>query len=206
MGTESIPYPITIVTAGPKPSQPSVSAGGSCIVASTFTLSFSSTDPDGHQVRYGVDWDNDGSVDQWVPPTGYVNSGSVQSASRTYSTTGAKSVAVLTENNQGVRSARTSYSFSCGNCPVGYVLQGGQCVISACPSGYVKQGNQCVLANQCTTPPKCVGDDLVNSCNGDTVAVCDWGCSAGACYVYPDSARIRRPPLPNGAIRILPNG
>jgi hypothetical protein len=24
--------------------------------------------------------------------------------------------------------------------------------------------------------------------------------------VYPDSARIRRPPLPNGAIRILPNG
>jgi predicted phage-related endonuclease len=25
-------------------------------------------------------------------------------------------------------------------------------------------------------------------------------------HVYPDSARIRRPPLPNGAIRILPNG
>ena len=24
--------------------------------------------------------------------------------------------------------------------------------------------------------------------------------------LYPDSARIRRPPLPNGAIRILPNG
>ena len=24
--------------------------------------------------------------------------------------------------------------------------------------------------------------------------------------IYPDSARIRRPPLPNGAIRILPNG
>ena len=25
-------------------------------------------------------------------------------------------------------------------------------------------------------------------------------------FVYSDSARIRRPPLPNGAIRILPNG
>ena len=24
--------------------------------------------------------------------------------------------------------------------------------------------------------------------------------------IYPNSARIRRPPLPNGAIRILPNG
>ena len=24
--------------------------------------------------------------------------------------------------------------------------------------------------------------------------------------LYPNSARIRRPPLPNGAIRILPNG
>jgi len=27
-----------------------------------------------------------------------------------------------------------------------------------------------------------------------------------AVYVYPDSRRIRRTPLPNGAIRILPNG
>ena len=25
-------------------------------------------------------------------------------------------------------------------------------------------------------------------------------------YIYPDSARIRRPPLANGAIWILPNG
>jgi hypothetical protein len=29
---------------------------------------------------------------------------------------------------------------------------------------------------------------------------------ATAIPLYPDSARIRRPPLPNGAIRILPNG
>ena len=28
----------------------------------------------------------------------------------------------------------------------------------------------------------------------------------GLFHIYPDSARIRRPPLPNGAIRILPNG
>ena len=30
--------------------------------------------------------------------------------------------------------------------------------------------------------------------------------SIGLYLLYPDSARIRRPPLPNGAIRILPNG
>ena len=29
---------------------------------------------------------------------------------------------------------------------------------------------------------------------------------AESVQLYPDSARIRRPPLPNGAIRILPNG
>ena len=32
-----------------------------------------------------------------------------------------------------------------------------------------------------------------------------WG-RVAARKLYPDFARIRRPPLPNGAIRILPNG
>ena len=35
----------------------------------------------------------------------------------------------------------------------------------------------------------------------------EWGAVSGSTHkLYPDSARIRRPPLPNGAIRILPNG
>ena len=38
----------------------------------TDSLKVESTDPDGDKVRYGVDWDGDGEVDEW---TDYVDSG-----------------------------------------------------------------------------------------------------------------------------------
>ena len=66
-------------------------------------------------------------------------------------------------------------------CPIGYVWDGAQCVFSACPSGYILQGNQCVVSNQCTTPPHCSGNDLVNSCTGATIQTCSFGCASGAC-------------------------
>jgi hypothetical protein len=80
-------------------------------------------------------------------------------------------------------------------CPLGYVRQGDKCVFSACPAGYVKDGDACVRANQCTTPPKCVGDDLLNSCNGDTITTCDWGCAGGMCNPVP---------APSGVINATP--
>ena len=30
-----------------------------------------------------------------------------------------------------------------------------------------------------------MGDDLVNSCNNDTIATCDWGCVSGVCNPVP---------------------
>ena len=70
-------------------------------------------------------------------------------------------------------------------CPTGYTQQGDQCVFSACPSGYVLQGNTCVLSNQCTTPPHCSGNDLVNSCTAATIQSCAHGCASGECIVIP---------------------
>ena len=70
-------------------------------------------------------------------------------------------------------------------CPLGYLLQDGECVFSACPAGYVKQGSTCVLSNLCTTPPKCVGANLVNSCTNATISACAFGCTSGACNPPP---------------------
>ena len=70
-------------------------------------------------------------------------------------------------------------------CPLGYEVQDGECVFVACPSGYVKQGNSCVLSNLCTTPPKCVGTNLVNSCTNATIQACAYGCASGACNPPP---------------------
>ena len=50
---------------------------------------------------------------------------------------------------------------------------------------YVLQGGSCVLSNLCTTPPKCVGANLVNSCTNATISACAFGCTSGACNPPP---------------------
>ena len=193
---ESIPYPIHIVPATAGPSKPSVSSGssGACTVGTTFTVSFSSTDPNGHQLKYGVDWDDDGSLDQWVPPSGYVPSGTSQSASRTYAIAGQKTVRVMTQNDQGASSPWTSHTFNCStaSCPIGYVMRNGACIFSACPTGYVyNSAQQCVASSQCTAAPYCGGpngNDLMDGCTDTVISHCEWGCANGSCKGIPKPA------------------
>ena len=65
-------------------------------------------------------------------------------------------------------------------------LQDGECAFVACPSNYVKDASgQCVRSSLCTTPPKCVGANLVNSCTDATIQACAFGCASGACIVIP---------------------
>jgi len=52
----------------------------------------STTDPQSDNIRYGIDWNADGSVDEWIPETGYVPTGTQETASRTYALAGAKTV------------------------------------------------------------------------------------------------------------------
>ena len=164
----SISCPITVVPASDGPTKPVVTAGA-CTVGTTFTVSFTSTDPNGGQLRYGIDWDADGTIDQFAPSSGYVNSGTTLTASRTYSLSGQKQIQVVAINDQGAQSPWTTYSPS----------------ICACPAGYTLQGNSCVLANQCATPPHCSGNDLINSCTGATIQTCSLGCASGACNTAP---------------------
>lgn len=69
------------------------------------------------------------------------------------------------------------------SCPLGYALQGGACVFVGCPNGYKLVGVQCVLDIEC--PLVCSGKNLVNSCNGQTVQICAYQCSSGACVAAP---------------------
>ena len=74
-------------------------------------------------------------MDQYVPASGFVNSGVTQSASRTYSTNGQKTIGVIAQNDQGAISSSATYTFSCNSnaCPIGYILQGTACVFSGLP-------------------------------------------------------------------------
>ena len=185
VAAQSIPYPINIVKAVDGPSDPVIS--GACNVGAPSSISFASTDPNGARIRYGIDWDDNGTIDQYAPPSGYARSGSVQSATRTYSTSGVKNIRVVAQNDRGSYSSWTRYSFSCGenSCPVGYIKQGGQCVFSACPAGYVKQAAECVKIQQCTLGPRCSGENLIDGCTGDVLLACEWGCAYGRCNDIP---------------------
>jgi hypothetical protein len=73
----------------------------------------SATDPQGDQLRYGIDWNGDGSVDEWIPPTGYVPSGTQETAARTYAFEGTKTVKVLAQDANGLLSGWATLSFTC---------------------------------------------------------------------------------------------
>jgi hypothetical protein len=113
---QSISCPITIVDAdGDAPGKPSVVATGSfqCVTGTPHSISVTATDPDGDDVRYGVDWDANGTVDQFLPSSGYAASGTTLVASRTYATTGAKTVKVIALDERGLTSGWATFSFSC---------------------------------------------------------------------------------------------
>jgi PKD repeat protein len=68
---------------------------------SSISFSTSSTDPDDHRIRYGWDWDNDSSVDQW---TDYFTSGSNIQASHMWTNTGSYCIQVRAQDEFGITS------------------------------------------------------------------------------------------------------
>lgn len=114
--TQTISYPITITPAGEEndaPFTPTVRSNGACVVNAPHTISFSTIDPDGGNVRYAIDWNNDGTADQFVPASGYVASGISQSASRTFATAGEKTVKVRAIDEDGNTSGWATLNFIC---------------------------------------------------------------------------------------------
>jgi hypothetical protein len=114
---QSISCPITIVAANGNnpPSTPTLISGGQCVVGTPHTLSMVSSDPDNDNLKYGIDWDGSGSVDQWIPGSGFVASGSTQTASRTYAIPGSKTVKVLAQDTNGLSSGWATLSFNCAD-------------------------------------------------------------------------------------------
>jgi hypothetical protein len=118
---QTIPFTLTVTE--PKepndrpeahaPATPTLTSGGACVVGTPHAINFVSTDPDGDNIRYGIDWDANGSIDQWVPPSGYVSSGTTQTASRTYAIAGEKTVKVLAQDEGGLSSSWATVSFDC---------------------------------------------------------------------------------------------
>ena len=114
-----ISCPITVGEPDPNNAPPTLTAssGAACVVGQSHTLNMSATDPDDDNLRYGIDWDADGSVDEFAPASGFVSSNTSQTASRFYSIAGDKTVNVMAQGESGLSSEWTSVLFQCAEPP-----------------------------------------------------------------------------------------
>lgn len=120
---QAIPFSITVTDeTGVPPNTPSIVGGPSgssvagssaCTTGVPYTITMTAVDPKADTIRYGIDWDGNGIVDQFVPASGYVPSGTAQTATRTFSTDGAKSIKVFAQNSHGFTSAWATYGITC---------------------------------------------------------------------------------------------
>ena len=96
------------------PSAPTLSCpDDGSLTGENLSVSFSSTDADGNNVRYLVDWDANDTTDGLVPSNGtYVVQNTVQSSSKTWSSPGLKTVKVRAQVDQGEMSSPSSCSFT----------------------------------------------------------------------------------------------
>lgn len=106
--TVKIPYPLTATeTSSDKPMTPTVKTDAACL---DYSFTLTSISPRGEDLRYGIDWNNNGTVDEWVPALGYVPSGTSQVVTRTWNTPGQKTFKVISEDAQGLASGAATVS------------------------------------------------------------------------------------------------
>ncbi len=110
---QTITFNLTAVGAGNTAPTPPTITGP--IVGNTSTLyafSAQASDPDGDTLRYGIDWDMNGSVDEWAPALSYVASNTVQSANHSWLTAGPQTFQILAQDSNGASSAFTSHTIT----------------------------------------------------------------------------------------------
>lgn len=196
--TQVINFSITAVGGNNPPFIPVLTPDATCTVGQVFSLTVRGIDPDSDNIRYAIDWDNNGSVDQYLPSSGYVNSNTSQTVSQAIAIPGVYSYKVRTEDSKGGVSPWTPVqattcvnpTYVCtGTIPVNAVVCAGDstglsintsrtvvnsCTVAkceyTCSSGYIKNGNSCI-------PTQC-NDGVDNADAEDTlVDLSDPGCA-----------------------------
>ena len=102
---KTITFSLTAEAVNAAPSAPTITGPVTGEVSDSYTFGFQATDPDDDTVRYEIDWDNNGSVDQLLPLDGsYVSSGTALSAPYSWTTEGSKTFRARTRDNRGASS------------------------------------------------------------------------------------------------------
>ncbi len=85
-----------------------------CTTNAPYTVEVTATDPQSDDIRYLIDWDADDTVNAYAPSSGYTTSGTTQTASRTFTTEGERSVKVRAQDEHGNLSDWSeTFTFTC---------------------------------------------------------------------------------------------
>ncbi len=148
-----------------------VNSEASATAGSTVTVTNGAA---GVNVRYAVDWDMNGTVDEIVPASGYVNLGTLQTTNHSWSTTGLKTFQARTQDDNGNVSSWAQYSItiSTPQCSDG-IDNDGNGVVDLADTGCSGSTDDTESGGtfQCS-------DGIDNDGNGFTDYPSDTGCSA----------------------------
>jgi len=111
-----VPFSLTAVSSSNPPTPPTITGPVTGVINQSYPFIFGgSIDPDGDMIRYEVDWNMDGIVDQLLPGTGYTASGSSQSGPYTWASLGSKAFQAKACDNQGACSGWTQHAIVISN-------------------------------------------------------------------------------------------
>jgi hypothetical protein len=119
---QTISFNLTASSPNSPPSCPIITGPTIGNVNTPYDFIFTSTDPDNDQLRYNIDWDNSGSGDQYLPSSGYVNSGTSQTGNHAWTSIGGKTFQAIASDNKGNNSGWCGYTINITNVPIN-----GQC-------------------------------------------------------------------------------
>lgn len=151
-GGAGAPGVVYIEWADQAPSAPITSGPTSLGLSVSGTYSFVSTDPEAETVRYAIDWDNNGSTDEYAPTSGYVASGASASATHSWGTTGTKTFQARAIDSTGKISGWTSYAVAVSD-PSPVVL------LTASPSS-ISTGQSSTLTWSSSYATSCTGTNF----------------------------------------------
>ena len=105
----------TITMQNQDPSEPSITGTTGGLRNTTYQFTVQSTDPDGDAIRYEIDWDNNGTVDQRIVEGAFIPSGTAKDIQNDWAGPGDKTFAVrAVDENSGV-SNWTSHTITLQN-------------------------------------------------------------------------------------------
>jgi hypothetical protein len=92
-------------TPNTPPSDPNISPQNpSTTVGYNVLFILNSSDAEGNQLKYGIDWDNNTTIDEWAPLSGYTTEGVDVNAIHSWASAGTYTFNVLAEDEKGAQS------------------------------------------------------------------------------------------------------